>query len=113
LPIPPKDWIAIDHGGLWDDKPRWSPDGRLLYIVSDRDGHLCLWAQRLDGKSKRPLGNPFPIRHFHDSGFGMQNVGVGLLEIDVARDKIVFGVGELTGNIWSVTFPNSRRVSGR
>jgi Tol biopolymer transport system component/DNA-binding winged helix-turn-helix (wHTH) protein len=102
---PPKDWIAIDHGGSWDDKPRWSPDGTLLYFVSDRDGHLCLWAQRLDGKSKQPLGTPFPVRHFHDSAFGMQNVGVGLLEIDVARDRVVFGMGELTGNIWSVRLP--------
>lgn len=84
---------------------RWSPDGTLLYFVSDRDGHLCLWAQRLDGKSKRPLGTPFPVRHFHDSGFGMQSVGVGLLEIDAARDKVVFGVDELTSNIWSVRIP--------
>jgi eukaryotic-like serine/threonine-protein kinase len=100
-----KDWIAIDHGGLWDDKPRWSPNGTLLYFVSDRDGHLCLWAQRLDGKSKRPLGTPFAVWHFHNSGFGMQNAGVGFLEIDVARDKVVFGMGELTGNIWSVRIP--------
>jgi eukaryotic-like serine/threonine-protein kinase len=103
--LSPKDWIAIDHSSLWDDKPRWSPDGTLLYFVSDRDGHVCLWAQRLDAQSKQPLGVPFAVRHFHGSGFGMQNVGVGFLEIDVARDKVVFGIGELTGNIWSVKAP--------
>ena len=29
------------------------------------------------------------------------NVGMASLEIDVARDKIVMALGELTGNIWS------------
>jgi Tol biopolymer transport system component/DNA-binding winged helix-turn-helix (wHTH) protein len=47
-PSPRDRWIAIDHHpDGWDDKPRWSPNGNLVYFVSDRDGHLCLWAQRL------------------------------------------------------------------
>jgi Tol biopolymer transport system component len=52
-------WIAIEHPSFWDDKPRWSPNGNLLYFVSDRDGHLCLWAQRLNGGTKQPIGTPF------------------------------------------------------
>lgn len=95
-------WIVIDHPSLWDDKPRWSPNSNLLYFVSDRDGHLCLWAQRLDGGTKRPIGTPFPPYHFHNSRLAMINVGTGSLEIDIARDKIVMGFGELTGNIWSL-----------
>jgi len=95
-------WIGIDHPSHWDDKPRWSPDATLLYFVSDRDGHFCLWAQRLEGRTKRPIGNAFPLYHFHNSRLAMINVGTGALEIDVARDKIVMGLGELTGNIWSL-----------
>jgi hypothetical protein len=30
----------------------------------------------------------------------MLNVGYAQLEISVARDKIVFNLGELTGNLW-------------
>lgn len=30
----------------------------------------------------------------------MINVGTGFLEIDLARDKVVMGLGELKGNIW-------------
>jgi hypothetical protein len=30
----------------------------------------------------------------------MMNVATGLLEIDVATDKVVFNLGEVTGNIW-------------
>lgn len=32
VPFGKQDWIAIDHGGLWDDKPRWSPDGRYSIL---------------------------------------------------------------------------------
>ena len=95
-------WIAIDHPSRWDDKPRWSPDGNLIYFISDRDGQFCLWAQRLENVTKRPVDTPFPIYHFHDSRLAMDNVGTNSLEIGIARDKIVMDLGELTGNIWSL-----------
>jgi len=97
-----EDWIAIEHTSLWDDKPRWAPNGKLLYFLSDRDGRLCLWAQHLDPDSKRPLGKPFAVRHFHSSRADVRNVGLGLLEIGIARDKAVFGIGEVRGNIWII-----------
>ncbi len=95
-------WIAINHQSPWDDKPRWSPNGDLIYFVSDRDGNLCLWAQRLESRSKRPEGVPFPVYHFHNSRLNMSNIGTGVLEIDVARNRIVIGLGDLTGNIWTL-----------
>lgn len=95
-------WIAIDHPSHWDDKPRWSPDGRLIYFVSDRDGQLCLWAQRFDTHTRRMVGKPFAIEHFHGSRLAMQNVGLGFLEIAIARNKAVLGLGELTGGLWSL-----------
>jgi Tol biopolymer transport system component/DNA-binding winged helix-turn-helix (wHTH) protein len=95
-------WIKIDHPTAWDDKPRWSPDGNLLYFISDRDGHLCLWVQRLARRAKQAVGSPFAVYHFHNSKLAMINVGTASLEIDVARDKIVMGLGELTGNVWTM-----------
>jgi Tol biopolymer transport system component len=101
--IPEMDnWIGIDHPSHWDDKPRWSSDGKLLYFLSDRDGHFCLWIQRLESRTKRPIGTPFPLYHFHNSRLAMINVGTSALEIDVASDKIVMGLGQLTGNIWTL-----------
>jgi Tol biopolymer transport system component/DNA-binding winged helix-turn-helix (wHTH) protein len=96
----PEGWAEIDHPSPWDDKPRWSPDSGTIYFISDRDGHYCLWSQALNRATKRPAGKPAPLYHFHDSRLAMINVGTGLLEIDVARDKIVMGLGELTGNLW-------------
>jgi Tol biopolymer transport system component len=102
VPLPWQGWIAIDHAGHWDDKPRWSPNGELIYFISDRDGYLCLWAQRVEKATKRLVGFPFPVYHFHNSRLAMANMGTCPLEFDVAKDKMVFGLGELSGNIWAL-----------
>jgi Tol biopolymer transport system component len=80
----------------------WSPDGTLLYGWADRDGFVCLWAQRLDPATKRPAGAPFAIFHSHSARLSLANGSD--LEVDVARDKIVFSMGERTGNIWMAEF---------
>ena len=100
--LPPHSWMPIDHQSRWDDKPRWSPDGNLIYFMSDRDDYLCLWAQRVIAATKQPFGTAFPVYHLHNARLSPANVSVSLLEIGVAKDKIIFGLGELTGNIWSV-----------
>ncbi len=100
LPAPENEWIPVTVDEGWADKPRWSPDGNVIYFISNRDGFFCLWAQRVD-KSKHPIGAPASIAHFHGSRLSVGNVGSGgVIEISVARDKIAMNLGELTGNIW-------------
>ncbi len=94
------EWIPVTDASTFEDKPRWSPDGRIIFFTSDRDGFRCLWAQRLDPTTKHPAGPPLPVYHFHTARRSLLNTGVLRLEISVARDKIVFNMGEITGNIW-------------
>jgi serine/threonine protein kinase len=99
---PPKesDWIGIVRDQHWNDKPRWSPDGKRIYFVSDRDGFTCLWSQPLEPETKRPIGPPLPLHHLHQVRRSILNVGYALMDIAVAPDKIVLNLGEITGNIW-------------
>jgi eukaryotic-like serine/threonine-protein kinase len=101
--LDPSEWIPITAGELSDDKPRWSPDGNLMYFTSNRDGFMCIWAQRLQHDTKRPVGAPFDVYHFHTSRRSLANVGLGPLETSVARSALVFNLGEVTGNIWRVS----------
>jgi eukaryotic-like serine/threonine-protein kinase len=101
-------WIPITPGDAWDDKPRWSFSGDILYFVSDRDGFRCLWAQRLDGATKRPLASPFPIYHFHRAGLSMMNTPLADLGLAVARNRIVFTLREARGSIWFTTLRDPR-----
>ena len=56
-PAPEGDWIRVTRSGM-DSWPFWSPDGRLLYFLSHRDGSRCVWAQPLDHATKQPSACP-------------------------------------------------------
>ena len=99
--IPESDWIAITDG-IWDDIPRWSPDGKTVYFISERDGYRCIWAQRLNS-SKHPLGAAIPVFHAHEARRSLLDIQAGNLEISVARDKIVVNMNERSGNVWMMT----------
>lgn len=99
--ITKRDWIRIVDGGFLD-KPRWSPDGARLYFTSDADGSKCIWTQRLDAITKRPIGEPTPFYHLHSPGRSLSNVGAPLADFVVARDRLIFPQTELSGNIWMI-----------
>ena len=44
--LPEAEWISVTDGLQVDENVAWSPDGDLLYFLSERDGRLCIWAQR-------------------------------------------------------------------
>ncbi len=46
---------AITTGPPFDSQPSYSPDGKMIAFVSDRDGAENLWVARSDGSDPRPL----------------------------------------------------------
>jgi len=104
--IPENEWIPITDGRDMDRYASWSPDGNLLYFLSERDGFRCIWAQRLDPVTKHPSGQEFPVRHFHTSRRSLMTIGDPVfLGMSVAVDKLVFSMVERTGNIWMTKLP--------
>jgi len=100
---PPEQWVPITDGRSSVDKPRWSPDGNLMYYTSDEDGFRCIWARRLNPATKQPTGEPFGVFHSHSARRSLARVPLYPLEINVARDRLVFNLAERTGNIWMTT----------
>ena len=98
----PKQWIAVTDDTSLHDKAVWSPDGNLLYFTSDRDGFRCIWAQRLDPTTKRPVGPLLEIYHSHSARRSLLNANVIPQELNVAPGRLLFHLGEITGNIWMV-----------
>jgi serine/threonine protein kinase/Tol biopolymer transport system component len=102
------DWIAVTDAWPTTNQPDWSPDGNLTYFVSGQHGILCIWAQRLDPVTKHRVGQSFEVHHFASSRLSLNNGHLADVSLSVARDKLVFSMGERTGNIWMVKLEGHR-----
>jgi eukaryotic-like serine/threonine-protein kinase len=92
---PESAWIRVmDTGGV----DAWSPDGNLVYGISYRDGHVCIWAQHLQPGTKQPVGSPFAVFHSHSARLSLSNQSI--TGVSVGGKRMVFSMGERTGNIW-------------
>jgi len=102
LPVPQSEWIAVTDGAKLERDPAWSADGRFLYFISERDGFRCIWARPLNALTKRPMGEAFPVRHFHSARFSLRHFGSQgyLAGLSAGKGALVFSMGELKGNVW-------------
>ena len=56
-PLPREAWFAIGTPER-DIRPvGWSPNGRMLYLFSARDGFRCLYVQAVDPATGRPVAS--------------------------------------------------------
>jgi len=91
----PRKFVAEDRNFI--AAPEWSPDGKVLYYLSQRDGFKCVWAQPIapDGT---PAGAPVAALHLHPGGGRMG----GPLNVAVAKGQLFVLKTQLRGDVWSV-----------
>jgi Tol biopolymer transport system component/DNA-binding winged helix-turn-helix (wHTH) protein len=95
-PVPVKDWVGIASDfGIY---PTWSADGTGVYHFSLRDGHMGAWLQQVDPRSKRPIGAPRPVHHFHRPR--LRAAARATPSNDVIRGALFVTLTETVGNIW-------------
>ncbi len=80
--------------------PAWSADGNELYYLSDRDGHMCVWAQRLEPGTKEPIGAPYALYHLHRPATSPAVFGKAMFLV-AARDKLILPEWTVTSNLWT------------
>ena len=90
--------IAPDHP--WVDKPRWAPDGKTLYFISNQGSSFFnLWGVRFDPEHGRTIGAPFAITTFDSPGFGILS-DFRNAEIGISARRAVLPITTVTGGIW-------------
>jgi Tol biopolymer transport system component len=96
------EWTTIASSHQWSDKPRWSPNGRMLYFTSrERTSFLNLWAVRFDPDRGAAIGDPFPVTRFDSPDLVIWNDGAtGGSEIGISARRAVFTAVSAKGSIW-------------
>ena len=92
-------WIPITASPHWDDKPRWSPDGSILYFLSEAHGFFNVWGLHFDGNHGRPIGKPFQVSKFETPDL-MIPTYMPPVELSVAANRMVLNLTEAAGAIW-------------
>ena len=124
---------AITSGPPFDSQPRWSPDGKRIVFLSDRDGAENVWTMDPDGsksklvskgdnslyaspewtpdgnyiiasKTNSPIGSNYQLWMFHKDGGG----GVSLTKDDKGQGALGTGRGN-TINSMGPAFGNDGR----
>lgn len=95
-PVPVEEWVPVAPDfGIY---PNWSPDGTGIYYFSLRDGYMCAWLQAVDPRSKRPVGEPRAVQHFHQPR--LRAATRATPTNDVSGGALYVTLTEITGNIW-------------
>ncbi len=92
-------WQAITDGAWFDDKPRWGPDGRVLYFVSNRTGVANVWGRRVDDATGTPIGDPFPVTAFRSAQFLLTPRTVQM-DIAITATRLLLPMTESRSDVW-------------
>ena len=101
-PAQESEWSIVSADGT-EDKPRWSPDGRIVYFTSERDGFRCIWGQPLDPLTNKPIGASFAAFHSHTARRSLKEMSLSRLGIGVTTNQFFFNQLERTGNLWMLS----------
>ena len=92
-------WIPLTDAKLWVDKPRWAPDGRTIYFISNRDGGFFdVWGLPFDPVSGRAAGEEFRVTHTESPGRTISAAAGS--ELGVSTTWLVVPIVESKGSVW-------------
>lgn len=92
-------WIQITDGKQWDDKPRWSPDGKTIYFLSERKGFFNLWGAHFDPAKGRLQGQPFQVTSFETPTLMIPRP-IPDVDISLTDRRLALPLAQTSGNIW-------------
>lgn len=92
-------WMRLTDGKHWDDKPRWSPDGKTIYFVSGRSGFFNVWGIHFHPSKGKTEGDPFPVTAFDKPSLMVPNE-IPFVDLSLTQDRLVITVAQVSGSIW-------------
>ena len=92
-------WTALTEASMWLDKPRWAPDGRTIYFISNRQrGFFDVWGLPFDPVSGGAAGEEFRVTRTESPGRAI-SIAAGS-ELGVSSTWLVVPIVESKGSVW-------------
>lgn len=92
-------WRPITDGQSYEDKSRWSPDGRVIYFISNRDGRFEVWGRRFDPDAGRPVAPPFRVTSL-EGARQILSPHLTDMEMFITPNRIFLPLFEASSRIW-------------
>jgi Tol biopolymer transport system component len=93
------EWVPITDDRAFEDKPRWSPDGRTIFFISSRNGALNVWGRRFNRTTGRPDGEMFPVTTFTGHERTLPS-NMSRLEFGVSGDRLFVPLTDTMSDVW-------------
>ncbi|HXG45888.1 MAG TPA: amidohydrolase family protein [Gemmatimonadales bacterium] len=135
LPLAGGEARPLTSGPAFDSQPRWSPDGRRIVFLSDRDGSENVWTMDADGtrlkqvsqgdkelyaspewtpdgeyivvsRTQGPIGSSYMLWLFHKDG----GAGVSLTKDDKGERALGSGRGTTINSLGPAFGPDGRYI---
>jgi Tol biopolymer transport system component len=92
--------VRVTDARYWSDKPRWSPDGKNIFFVSNRDSYfLNVWGVRFDPAAGTVSGEPFRVTNIGNPSLMISN-RLAYMEIALSQELLILPLPALTGSVW-------------
>ena len=92
-------WIPVTDGAYGDDKPRWSPDGKMIYFISGRNGFFNVWGVPFDPVKGKSIGVPFAVTRLESPSL-MVPEHVPSVDLSLSQNKLVLTLEQVSGSVW-------------
>jgi Tol biopolymer transport system component len=94
------DWKCLTDPAIWTDKPRWSSDGKQLYVWRRHGSFFNVWALPFDDAGGAVAGAPVQVTQFDSPAHRIWADDLALAEQSVSGTRMILPVAEATGSVW-------------
>jgi hypothetical protein len=96
-------WLRVTDEQLWSDKPRWSPDGKTIYFITNHGSmFLNVWGVHFDPVNGKVVGEPFRVTSFESPSLALLP-SIRHLRITFDSTHTYFPLTEVAGSIWTLS----------
>jgi Tol biopolymer transport system component/DNA-binding winged helix-turn-helix (wHTH) protein len=91
--------IRITDGKTWQDKPRWSSDGKKIYFIAEHNGYLNVFSAPFDPNRGTSNGEIRQITDFKSPEFAIAQV-IPSIGFSVVGDRFMLTMAQTSGGVW-------------